>query len=1786
MNTTIQGTPAVGGASGVPTVSVDSAGRAGNPVHDAVRAGDYVQQRFNLVVNHDGTVTLVRGATTRSSVFTFRKLERIDDRAKTICVNGTLIFVSDVLLDLKNTRTTDRLFQVLNARYIHPDQRDRLLVSCARVLGLDVSAMASLDHWTDIHIMEVCGHQFVETVHTEYVPSVVHRARQPVYIPRSPLERVSEYPSRLEAMFGPQHSVHDTFRRSQSDDLSALFDGSLSPHFMSSIAQAAKRVVRAAAHTVGEGIVEGAAAAAEERQTSFEDVAAGVARAAASSAAEATVETTTSAVSAKMMKVVEGFKEAVVAAFAMVKKTILSLLGTVRQGLERLGTAIVQTCKAVTLWAVGKLSGVNTMVVNAVSRLFGYDFSEVDAAVGGDEELQEMHRQGGASFWSSVPSAAAKGLLLTVLGVILPKAWSSTSHWRSIVDVLAKTAPFTSGAASMIEWILETVQWCVNLLLRLCDKDEVRWFQSRNRDVAMWIAASYDYIKANEPPPPDEFMRHYAEGADLAKTAVGSIHEAQIKSMLQTLSNKFVTANNAAAYAKASRPEPVALTLQGSPGIGKSLLVNHLHATITCLTQPDIARKFKEHVESGDIFDFGQYIFYHNDSDYWNGYDQYRHVTLALDDAGKAKPGANPTQKSDSEILMAMINSAPWNLDFADVESKGNVYFRSPLVLITTNLDPAQWYSYASQTLTTPDAIMRRLQIFVSVSVAKGWEHLFPDGKLDVAAFNALTFVQRDQVYVYRGTHKTERINFTSTQQLCAYVAKCMLTTQSNFAATKLRANDDAYKALLNLTDESGNFCFDKVEPPVTSPLSQDPLGATVLEGFASHMAGTDVEEIKPQSAPRAPPRVPPGPRNDEQAWKWYMRDVARWEEEFPEAAKSAGEAGLNVKPRSYAEFVAMRSVHAMLDDLPDDAETVGVLVDGSGVGLALALIQIVATFAFQFVGGFIMARVVALALTALWNTLRAVVSAVKSFFFRKASTTLYKESGEHEGVLNAVVRNMYVLCTRAVECQPETRGSILFIKGQYALMPYHYLVDLWRIQPLEEPNKTVVTMKSMADGRWADIEWSVFNPEGPHVMQLLGHDNRPIDLAIVRIGGREHRDLTGLLRENGSSRPIAGHMAAISEERTPVLIPDISGISWVQGIMYEPREGYYLDHALRYNIQSLPGFCGSILVSDGSNGRTQILSMHVAGDKNGGGAGAAFTCQQVERAISAMSVKTVRVVKLMSHNDNGATLEKHSGTRLDERAFAVSKFKNGVPDPKHGDPPPSMVQSALHGWADPVFRSEKKPVVCTEAATAVEMEKYAYDAMFDLQDPLGSAAFVAADFALCDHGFDKVISSSRILSNEEAWFGLVNSERVANAVDGTTSTGYPFQNVGIVKSKIATDGVMKVQDAATIEVFDMADELLEALMNGDADVLETVIFKVSPKRELRPPNKGPRVIQCAPIHLVLVWRRLFWEFMDHYSVWRPENELGIGLDPRVHWDDLVKWLTAIHPPDRPGHVGAGDYSQFDQCQEPVISRAIGEAVIARYGPPSRLNQARRLLWTTACGPRVIFKNIQYALAKGMPSGHPATSIINGLYNCTLFRLCYGSMHLGGTVDDPIPGGPGQFMAHLRRFRERVHLTVTGDDNTFSSTDSEFNEMALPALMARFGARYTLDTKQGAAATPFRHITEVSYLGRAFRQEALLGGKWVGPLRLESVALMGQYAEKENQLCPQWYEDVGKAIVEELAFHPQEVWDQWMPHVVENFIAKGHLWDVGYVPGDEGVRVAIQEGLSRPVEDMSGFSAA
>lgn len=204
-----------------------------------------------------------------------------------------------------------------------------------------------------------------------------------------------------------------------------------------------------------------------------------------------------------------------------------------------------------------------------------------------------------------------------------------------------------------------------------------------------------------------------------------------------------------------ARPEPLCILLSGEPGIGKSYVVQQLVKDIGV-----------EHIPykntPGETIT--NHIYQRNVAvAHWDGYHQ-QFCTLYDDFLQLSDSAAKPNPE-----VMEMINVAGCNayhLPMAELSEKKKAFFRSPMVVATTNLKRIS--STTVKSIISPDALARRWDLHAEVRKTPTGEYRF-HMKLDGEDADVLTydvFVQLARGKLQKKTEDfQERLRRASTKE-------------------------------------------------------------------------------------------------------------------------------------------------------------------------------------------------------------------------------------------------------------------------------------------------------------------------------------------------------------------------------------------------------------------------------------------------------------------------------------------------------------------------------------------------------------------------------------------------------------------------------------------------------------------------------------------------------------------------------------------------------------------------------------------------------------------------------------------------------------------------------------------------------------------------------------------------------------------------------------------------------------------------------------------------------------
>lgn len=180
------------------------------------------------------------------------------------------------------------------------------------------------------------------------------------------------------------------------------------------------------------------------------------------------------------------------------------------------------------------------------------------------------------------------------------------------------------------------------------------------------------------------------------------------------------------------RVEPVGIILVGSPGVGKSVLMDRLVKLTNEITVPSIW--LDECRSEPDKF-----IFQFPTDKFWDTYNN-KCWTVKVDDIFQKRDTAN-TENSEPLNIIKMINTEPYLLQMANVTEKNTVFFESKFVFATSNMADFS----RLESINSYSAVERRFHLKLHIRLNPKYER--EKGKIDkdklpieeIATFNKLS---------------------------------------------------------------------------------------------------------------------------------------------------------------------------------------------------------------------------------------------------------------------------------------------------------------------------------------------------------------------------------------------------------------------------------------------------------------------------------------------------------------------------------------------------------------------------------------------------------------------------------------------------------------------------------------------------------------------------------------------------------------------------------------------------------------------------------------------------------------------------------------------------------------------------------------------------------------------------------------------------------------------------------------------------------------------------------------
>ncbi|APG76739.1 hypothetical protein 1 [Beihai picorna-like virus 79] len=399
-------------------------------------------------------------------------------------------------------------------------------------------------------------------------------------------------------------------------------------------------------------------------------------------------------------------------------------------------------------------------------------------------------------------------------------------------------------------------------------------------------------------------------------------------------------------------------------------------------------------------------------------------------------------------------------------------------------------------------------------------------------------------------------------------------------------------------------------------------------------------------------------------------------------------------------------------------------------------------------------------------------------------------------------------------------------------------------------------------------------------------------------------------------------------------------------------------------------------------------------------------------------------------------------------------------------------------------------------------------------------------------------ITDRKIFSFEEAAAGD-ESNPLFRSVPRRTSAGYPFTVHGASGKK---------DFFGYAEEFDFDSDNCKWLRTYVESIISSAkegkrqfhVFNDFLKDERRSEKKNKtgqtRLVSGAPIAYVLAFRMYFGRFCSALMEARIESGCCAGVNVYQEWGYLRDHLL-----NKSEKVIAGDYSAFDSSEQPQIHNAILKYINEWYNDGAENARIREVLWLDLTNSRHIGgdgknNNLIYQWNHSLPSGHPATTAVNSMYNLFLFAYCWKDI-MG--------------LENLGDYNKHVRVVVLGDDNVVAISPSvveKYNQHSVTEAMTRLYMTYTTEAKDDEEVDSVRTIDQVTFLKREFRDE---NGHCFGPLAMETILQMPYWCRDKNNVTEIMQSNFETAMME-LSAHPQETWDEWAPVMLKEFNSLGY----------------------------------
>lgn len=304
-----------------------------------------------------------------------------------------------------------------------------------------------------------------------------------------------------------------------------------------------------------------------------------------------------------------------------------------------------------------------------------------------------------------------------------------------------------------------------------------------------------------------------------------------------------------------------------------------------------------------------------------------------------------------------------------------------------------------------------------------------------------------------------------------------------------------------------------------------------------------------------------------------------------------------------------------------------------------------------------------------------------------------------------------------------------------------------------------------------------------------------------------------------------------------------------------------------------------------------------------------------------------------------------------------------------------------------------------------------------------------------------------------------------------------------------------------------LSNAVLERITNAQNGIRIPTYYIDTLKDELRPVEKvenlNTRVFSYPQMDYVIACRMMFGPFMREFHRNYLTSGSLIGFNPFSNDMEFIHKKLNTHP-----NILAGDFKNWDAN----VRADFMEIVFNNYLIPwfkdniqefdAKFETALKILMIDLISATHICIDIVYEVDRGMPSGHPLTSILNTLYNmCMMYCIYMRKM-------------PIQF-ANNFNFDNNIVSYFYGDDHAISVSDFALQFLNYTTLKKELEERYefkytSFDKTILIDSIKSHKLTDITLLKRRFH---VVSGRIRGVLDFNNILTIPMFQKKKlNEL--------------------------------------------------------------------------